>query len=143
WLAVGWFWFLGTLVPVIGLVQVGRQAMADRYAYIPLISIFIAIAWGLGELAARLKQTRAASAIACMALAACMALTWTQVGYWKDSETLFQHDIEVAGDNFLACYNLSTFYVAINRPDDVMSYVERARKASPESEERLKSPASF
>jgi tetratricopeptide (TPR) repeat protein len=98
YLAVGWLWFLGTLVPVIGLVQVGVQYMADRYDYIPSIGFWIMIIWAVREWTPRLGAN-AATAVAGAALAGCMALTWVQVGYWKDSEKLFSHALEVTDDN--------------------------------------------
>jgi protein O-mannosyl-transferase len=87
-LIVGWFWYLGTLVPVSGIVQVGHEAMADRYTYIPLIGIFIAIAW--------LIPNRAVLAVAIAALAVC---AFIQVGYWRSGITLFEHALAVVGDN--------------------------------------------
>ncbi len=101
WLLVGWLWFLGTLVPVIGLVQVGRQAMADRYTYIPSIGLFLAVVWSLAELGKAHRAALAATAgIVILALA---AITWTQIGYWSDSATLFRHALAATGDdNYLA-----------------------------------------
>ena len=102
-LAVGWFWFLGTLVPVIGLVQVGRQAIADRYTYIPLIGLFIAVVWLAAELAARWKIPRAAQVIfAALILAVCTGLTARQVGYWRDTATLAAHTARVTTGNYMA-----------------------------------------
>jgi tetratricopeptide (TPR) repeat protein len=107
YLAVGWFWYLGTLVPVIGLVQVGLQASADRYTYVPLIGIFIAIAWGGADLVARLALPRLLLACAVgLALAACAALTWVQLGYWRDSMSLWTHSLEVTPNNYVAYNNL-------------------------------------
>ena len=106
-LLVGWLWFLGTLVPVIGLVQVGAQAMADRYTYIPLIGVFAMIAWGGKELGGRLPYAKLIrGAVVTVALAACLVLTGRQVGYWKTSEVLWQHCIAVTTDNYRAHYNL-------------------------------------
>jgi tetratricopeptide (TPR) repeat protein len=99
-LAVGWFWYLGTLVPVIGIVQVGEQAVADRYTYVPLIGIFLMLSWGAGELARRFRipwQAVAASGGALVLLLA--ALTWNQVRHWKDSVSLFRHAVEVTENN--------------------------------------------
>ncbi|HET9213105.1 MAG TPA: hypothetical protein VFR03_22050, partial [Thermoanaerobaculia bacterium] len=100
WLLIGWLWFLGTLVPVIGLVQVGRQAMADRYLYIPSIGLFLAVVWTLAEL---LKEHRAALATAAgIVILALAAVTRAQIGYWSDSATLFRHALAATGDNYLA-----------------------------------------
>lgn len=101
WLLTGWLWFLGTLVPVIGLVQVGRQAMADRYLYIPSIGLFLAVVWSVAGL---LKEHRAALAAAAgIVVLALAAATRVQVGYWADSVTLFRHALAATGEeNYLA-----------------------------------------
>ncbi len=107
YLAVGWFWFLGTLVPVIGIVQVGDQAMADRYMYIPQIGIFIAIAWGIGDVMKNEKQ-KLLPILAGVFIPVLMALTWVQVGHWKNSITLFEHAIavnEIESPNFVMIYH--------------------------------------
>jgi lipopolysaccharide biosynthesis regulator YciM len=99
YLAVGWFWYLGTLVPVIGLVQVGAQAYADRYTYVPLIGIFIALVWGGADLLARWSSRdryAVASAAAAVVLLACTLLTWLQVHYWHDAIPLWEHALAVA-----------------------------------------------
>src|SRR5439155_1874905 len=86
YLFVGWLWYLGTLVPVIGLVQVGMQARADRYTYIPLIGLFLAGVWGVADLAARWQISRVLTAgFAGGVLTACLVLTRLQLGYWQDS----------------------------------------------------------
>ncbi|MBT3416171.1 MAG: tetratricopeptide repeat protein [Nitrospina sp.] len=96
YLFVGWFWYLGTLVPVIGLIQVGEQAMADRYAYIPLLGIFIIFAWGLPDLLSGWRhQKTALLALVGTVFPALMILTWIQVAYWKNSITILEHAIEV------------------------------------------------
>lgn len=138
WLLFGWFWFLGTLVPVIGLVQVGSQSMADRYTYIPLIGIFVIVAWAMGEWAEKRGQTRAAVGIAAVALAACMGLTAVQVGYWKDSESLFKHDIKVTGYNYLACYNLAAYYIATGNPEQALFYIDHCTSVTRENADKLK-----
>jgi tetratricopeptide (TPR) repeat protein len=107
WLAFGWFWYLGTLVPVIGIVQVGQQAMADRYSYIPLIGLFVVVAWAGAEAARRWPKTRpwlAAGALA--ALAVCGGLTWRQTACWKSSTSLFEHALAATRDNYVAHNNL-------------------------------------
>jgi tetratricopeptide (TPR) repeat protein len=101
YLAVGWFWYLGTLAPVIGLIQVGHQARADRYTYIPLIGISIMVAWAAAELPRR--------PVAILAIAAClgwMLATWVQISYWKDSAALYNRAIAVTDANYLAHLNL-------------------------------------
>jgi tetratricopeptide (TPR) repeat protein len=109
WLLVGWLWFLGTLVPVIGLVQVGRQAMADRYTYIPSIGLFVAIVWGIAELIG--ERRIVSTTILAMAVAAAIALlamgTWMQIGYWRDSVALYRHALAVTRDNYVAHVGLA------------------------------------
>jgi hypothetical protein len=103
WLLVGWLWFLGTLVPVIGLVQVGRQAMADRYTYLPSIGVYLAVCWGLADLARRSAARRAVLAAAAAAAILALALaTRAQVRHWSTTVTLFQHALEATGDNYVA-----------------------------------------
>ena len=107
-LAVGWFWFVGTLVPVIGVVQVGEQAMADRYTYVPLIGVFLAVAWSLDQWAASRPALRRALAWGGVALiAACFAATRSQSRHWRDSVALYQHALEVDPNHATAHYNLA------------------------------------
>jgi Tfp pilus assembly protein PilF len=95
--AVGWFWYLGTLLPVIGIVQIGGQAMADRYAYVPLIGIFIVVAWGVPELISNWRfKEKVLSFASGIIIFALMITTWEQVSYWKNSITLFKHAISIA-----------------------------------------------
>jgi tetratricopeptide (TPR) repeat protein len=103
YLPVGWLWFLGTLVPVIGLVQVGSAAMADRYTYFPVVGLFIAVAFGTRDLMRRFRFPKmAAVAVAALALAACLVLTENQLRYWHDSESLFAHTLAATTDNVTA-----------------------------------------
>jgi len=103
YLFTGWFWFLATLVPVIGLVQVGDQAMADRYAYLPVAGIFLALAWGAPALLPSFRgRTVLLGAAAGAAVSVLTAVTFVQVGYWKDSVTLFSRAIRVTENNWLA-----------------------------------------
>jgi hypothetical protein len=107
YLAVGWCWYLGTLVPVIGLVQIGAQAHADRYTYVPMIGLSIMLAWGAADILKRWPQTRLAmTALAVLACLSCVALCEAQIQYWKNSETLFRHAVEVTDGNYLAHHNL-------------------------------------
>src|SRR5262249_55918947 len=115
-LLMGWCWFLGTLVPTIGVVQVGSQSIADRYMYIPSIGLFIIIVWGLCELKLPLKHHR--TILVCSASTACLlCLAWTslQLSYWQDSIRLFRHAVEVTTDNYVACEHLgNNLYLAGN-----------------------------
>jgi len=107
WLTVGWLWYLGTLVPVIGFVQVGTQAMADRYTYIPLIGLFIIIAWGFPVVLSKWRYKEITIIpIAVTVLSILAVATWFQVRYWKDSITLFEHALEVTDNNYVVHNNL-------------------------------------
>jgi tetratricopeptide (TPR) repeat protein len=118
WLAVGWFWYAGMLVPVIGLVQVGMQTMADRYTYLPLVGLFIILAWGGAELAARFRPPQYVPWLAAaLSLAACQFLTARQIPSWKDSESLYKKMIDVNGKNYIARYNLGNFYSRQGKTD--------------------------
>lgn len=98
---VGWLWFVGMLVPVIGLVQVGIQSMADRYTYLPSVGILIALVWGVGAAVERWPKLRVASGVAAaLAVGACGVLTAMQAGIWANSETLFRHAVTVTEKNF-------------------------------------------
>ena len=111
YLAVGWFWYLGTLVPVIGLVQVGAQGRADRYVYLPLIGVSIMLVWGAAELAAKSSRRRVATGVAAgLVLASWTVVTVNQVSYWKDSETLFTQAIRATDNNFFAYNHLGLVY---------------------------------
>ena len=127
--AVGWCWYLGTLVPVIGLVQVGQQSMADRYTYLPLIGIFFAVVWGLAALAARVRLGRiAAGAVASAAVMAFALTARHQAGYWRDSIALFDHAAHVTENNWLAWKNLgAALYESGRRPEALAAFQEEAR----------------
>jgi tetratricopeptide (TPR) repeat protein len=100
---VGWLWYLGVLVPMIGLVQLGYQARADRYTYLPLIGIFVAAAWTLDDLVRRRPRLRPLVAAACAAaLVACAGLSWRQIGFWRSSVTLFERAVAVTPPNAYA-----------------------------------------
>jgi Flp pilus assembly protein TadD len=106
---LGWLWFLGVLVPMIGLVQVGAFARADRFTYLPQVGLLVALAWGAGDLAKHWRWPRSVlPACAIAALLACAVLTIRQIGFWHDSETLFRHALAVARDNGLAHESLGT-----------------------------------
>ena len=107
YLPVGWFWYLGTLVPVIGLVQAGSQAMADRYTYVPLVGIFIMAAWGIPFLVKNRPRFQIAVPVAgIIAVAALIPVTRHQIGYWKDSVTLYRHTLRVTTRNHMIHFNL-------------------------------------
>jgi len=141
YLITGWLWFLGTMVPVIGLVQVGIQSMADRYTYVPLIGLFIMVVWGLGDLIAeRLPQAwqgRTLAIVAAPALAACAALTVRQVQFWKNTETLFKRAVRVTRDNYLAHNNLGFYYSNHDRKAEAMQEYRLSLQINPNYEEAL------
>ncbi|MBS0207572.1 MAG: tetratricopeptide repeat protein [Planctomycetes bacterium] len=132
YLLVGWLWYLGTLVPVIGLVQVGTQGRADRYTYVPLIGIFIMIAWSVPELLrhARFKQFYLDFA-ALAATAACLALTWQQVSYWRNGVTLFTHVVEVTEMNGRGHGMLAMAHARAGELEAAVPHFEQALKFDP------------
>jgi len=130
---VGWLWYLGTLVPVIGLVQVGPQAMADRYAYVPLVGLFIIIAWGFSDIAARWRhKTVLLSICAGMVLSALMVCTWFQVGRWQNSITLFEHALKITDDNWLAHTNFGKALFDEGRLDGAVYHYNKAITIKPD-----------
>jgi len=131
--AVGWLWYLGTLVPVIGLVQVGNQSMADRYTYVPLIGIFIIIAWGVPELLAQWRYRKvwlAASATAVLAILT--ATTWKQVGAWENSLTLFERTLKITSNNYLPHNNLGVALDEQGRTAEAIAHYLQALRIKPD-----------
>lgn len=127
YLATGWFWYLGMLVPVIGLVQVGFQAMADRYTYLPLIGVSICIAWSVPDLLSRVRLRREALiATAVLLLVSLAARTRSQLPFWRDDGTLFAHAREVTTGNFVAEYNLGN---ALMKQGNVLEATDHYREA--------------
>jgi tetratricopeptide (TPR) repeat protein len=125
WLAVGWAWYLGMLAPVIGVVQVGEQAHADRYAYLPLVGLFLAAVWAAADRAARWRLGPSLTAPAAAALLlACMLRTAGQVQYWANTETLFKHALAVTPDNPTSCDNLAAYLWEHGRPREARRYWE-------------------
>ena len=141
YLITGWLWFLGTMVPVIGLVQVGIQSMADRYTYVPLIGLFIMVVWGMSDLAAGRSAPpwlgRAFAVGAGVALAACAALTVRQVRFWKDSETLFRRAVQVTRGNYLAHNNLGFYYSGQGRMKEALEQYRLSLQINPTYEDAL------
>ncbi len=134
WLGIGWLWFLGTLVPAIGLIQVGAQSMADRYTYVPLLGVFTAITWFGAELVLRLPRFRPAlSAAAVVGLAAFAVLTAQQSRAWTNSITLYRQSIAVGEDNPGIRYLLATAMAAAGRPEsEVVAEYQRALQLQPD-----------
>lgn len=139
---VGWFWYLGTLVPVIGFIQVGSQAMADRYTYIPLVGLSMIPAWGIPELLARAsrneaagvlkKRLRVVAAAGCALCAVWSWLTFAQAGTWRDSLHLFRHAADVTENNYLALTNTGMALNGKGRFEEAIPYLERALAIDPD-----------
>jgi len=126
----GWLWFLGTLVPVIGLVQVGLQSMADRYSYVPSIGIFLALVWGAHKLTCGWRyQGVGAAVITATTALLCAGLTWQQISYWKDTESLFRHALLVTKDNYGAHHGLGMALDRQGRVDEAISQYRAALRA--------------
>ncbi len=112
YIAVGWFWFLGTLVPVIGFVQVGAQSMADRYTYIPYFGLFIIVVWGAGELIEKFEiDLRVAAAVPVIVISALACVSFVQAGYWRNSETIYTRTLAVTKDNYFMMNLLCRHYI--------------------------------
>jgi len=131
--AVGWLWYLGTLVPVIGVVHFGEFARADRFTYVPLIGLFIIIAWGVPELLAQWKNKPIFLALLTAGLLiTLMAITWRQVGYWKNSITLFQHALEATTNNTVAHNNLGNALSQQGRTTEAIDHFLQALRIKPD-----------
>jgi len=132
YLAVGWFWYVGTLVPVIGLVQVGLQSRADRYTYIPMIGLFMMVAWGIPDLLKNWHYRRETLVtLSVISLVGCFAVTWTQVGYWRDAFALTDHAIKVTSNNYIAYNSRGGKYYRLGNYQLAMSDFDRAIEICP------------
>jgi tetratricopeptide (TPR) repeat protein len=132
YLAVGWFWFLIVLFPVIGLVQSGGQFIADRFSYVPTVGIWIMAAWGMHDLAAARPVLRRIVAIGgAVALGACAVLTWRHAGDYRNTETLWDATLRSQPDCLAAHYNLSKWYIKIGRYDDALAHCRKILEVSP------------
>ena len=133
YLIVGWLWFIGTLIPVIGLVQVGSQAMADRYTYLPSIGIFIIVAWGAEQLCCKWRYLRVMSSVAGgVILVVLLICTRVQVNLWQNSISLFVHTVNVTEDNYVIHNNLGTVLVGKNQLPDAVNHYQKALQANPD-----------
>lgn len=132
YLAVGWLWFLGALVPMIGLIQVGQQATADRYMYLPMIGLLLMFCWGLADWAdERKSRVVVLAGFAALVLAALGALTYRQVGFWHDSETLWTHAVAVTKDNYIAHINLGETMLNQGRTEEAAVHFRAAVQIRP------------
>jgi len=131
---IGWLWYVGTLVPVIGLIQVGSQAMADRYMYIPMVGLLIIVAWTIGDLVAvRSVGKMATLALSVVVLGAMVVLTRVQVGYWRDNLTLFGRALEVTSNNAVAENQYGCALWEAGRLDEAIPHISSALRISPTS----------
>ncbi len=129
---VGWFWYLGTLVPVVGLVHVGEQSHADRYTYIPLIGAFVVIVWGLNALLSNRGWAKPAHcAFAAVVLTACAALAWKQAGTWKTNRTMLERALAVTQNNFLAHNNYGVALANEGRYEEALAHYAEAIRIKP------------
>jgi Flp pilus assembly protein TadD len=133
YLFTGWFWYIGTLVPVIGLLQVGDQAMADRYSYITLTGLFIIIAWGLPELLAKWRYKKitliSSAVLAILVMSIC---TFFQLGYWQSNLSLFQHALDVTKKNYMAHFCLAAPLRNANKLNEAIYHCSRAIQLKPD-----------
>jgi Flp pilus assembly protein TadD len=129
---IGWLWYLVTLIPVIGLIQVGSQPIADRYTYVPLIGLFIIVAWGVPEILARRRVTTTVLATAAVVVvAACVVAARAQVDHWRSSVALWQHAVSVTTDNYRAQGNLGHALAAEGRRDEAIQHYSEAVRIRP------------
>ena len=132
YLLVGWLWFVGMLVPVIGLVQVGGQARADRYTYLPLIGVFIMLAWGGRDVVRAFRvPTKLAAVVGSVLLIACTLLTRLQVNHWRNSESLFRHALEIMPENAVAHINLGSVCEQAGRAAEAETHYREALRIDP------------
>ncbi len=133
WLAVGWLWYVGMLVPVIGLLQVGGQAYADRYTYLPTIGLMVALVWCVGDLVAGSRPARAVVAVvSLLALAGLSLTTVRQVALWKDTRTLFEHTLAVTRDNLVAHEKLGELLMLEGKTQLAIGHFEEALRIQPD-----------
>ncbi len=129
----GWLWYLGTLAPVIGLIKIGDFTMADRYTYIPLIGLFIIIAWGIPEILSQVPFKRIIMGFgAILGIAALFSVTRMQLKYWTNSERLLEHALQVTENNFFAHYGLGHVYAGRGKMDEALFHFSRAVQIRPD-----------
>jgi tetratricopeptide (TPR) repeat protein len=134
YLITGWLWYLGMLVPVIGLVQVGWQGRADRYTYLPQIGLYIAVTWGVADLTVLHRHRRAAlSTAAILGIGALSLCAWVQTSYWRDSEALFRHALAVTTNNDVAENNLGIVFLGQGKVDEAISLLQSAVDLRPDN----------
>ena len=135
WFIMGWLWYIGTLVPVIGLVQIGTQAMADRYTYIPITGLFIIIAWGVPELISNwYYKTKGLAIISGVVFLILMITSLIQVSYWKNSISLYEHAIKITSNNYMMHNNLGFTLTAQGKFNDAIKHYKEALRINPDFE---------
>ncbi|MCX7981963.1 MAG: tetratricopeptide repeat protein [Syntrophales bacterium] len=132
YLAAGWLWYVITLLPVSGIIQVGAHAMADRYSYIPINGLFIMAAWGTAEMATTHIRKIIISTAWILAIILLSYAAWVQTGYWKNTETLMKRALQVTEKNWIAYTNLGVFYSAEGKPEEGLRHIEQAIKLKPQ-----------
>ncbi len=132
YIAIGWLWFVGTMVPVIGLVQVGSHGMADRYTYIPLIGLFVLGVWGAEDLFRRFGDDwRIPAVLSAVLLTILTGLSWRQAQYWRDSSALYGHALRVTENNYLAYNNLGAVLMDAGKYDEAMRHFQKVLEIRP------------
>jgi tetratricopeptide (TPR) repeat protein len=136
YLLIGWLWFLGVLLPASGIVQVGVQSMADRFAYLPMIGIFVMAVWGLTDLSQRISANNmAGKGLAVVSLLACVLATSNQLKYWSSNEALYEHAVHVTDRNYVMLNNLAYHLLQSNRVDEAERYLQEAVSYKPDMAE--------
>ncbi|MFH1429674.1 MAG: tetratricopeptide repeat protein [Candidatus Margulisiibacteriota bacterium] len=136
YLAMGWLWYLITLAPVSGIVQVGAQTMADRYTYVPLIGVFIMAVWVIPDILAGYRKIRTIIGITAIIVLLIICISsYAQVSYWQDCATLFNHNIAVTGDNAVANFNLGVFYNNQGDKDRAIINFKKVLQTNPKNEQ--------
>ncbi len=135
YLISGWLWYFVTLLPVIGIVRIGRQAIADRYTYIPLIGLFIVVVWGLSDIFTVLQfRTKQIAMFVIAVIAVLMFISFRQVGYWQNSYTLFRHAVEVTDKNCVSQNNLGEALINMGKFDEAYPYIIESIRIKPDFE---------
>jgi tetratricopeptide (TPR) repeat protein len=132
YLFVGWFWYLGMLVPVIGLVQVGMQSMADRYTYLPQIGLALAVVWGVAEICASRRLRLGCIVVPALAIPILMGLAWKQASYWRNSETLWTRALACTTQNYIAENNLGVALANRGQVDAAIAHCRKALQIKPD-----------
>ncbi len=135
WLFVGWLWYLGTLIPVVGLIQVGKQSMADRYTYIPLIGLFMIVAWGVPALLEKSSLKRVLPVLSALVIVALSVLAFQQVSFWKNDFTLFGHALKSTRENYLAHCRIGMAFVIKGNLEEAFKHYSEALRILPSLEE--------